>query len=119
MKTKEQTISQIKRNYSNVVWINFTATGKDGINYLSGHDVYGNEKILSSDGIIFEGASYKSGYLELTYIDYSNFPKIEPNPSKNRIIRLSEVKAIDNSDLSIPAPSKNVSVLLEKFEINI
>ncbi len=109
MKTENQRKSQIKRlittGTSSLTWINFLAETKDGKKYISGHNAYGKSITLCSDGNIFEGVKYHTGYLIIGDL-------------KSRIVQLSEIQAIDNNDLSKPALSGNVRQMIEDFEIN-
>ena len=107
MKTLEQKTAQLKRQIKNAfVWVNFIAV-EGNITYMSGHDAQGREQIISSEGIWFEGITYKAGRF---YFGANNVFKKEAS------VNLQNVKAIDNSDFSKPTPSSNVSKFAEEFE---
>lgn len=117
MKTATQRAAQIKRIFSEgvngVTWINFTATDGAGVRYLSGHNAMGENRTLSSEGEIYIGVEYLTGSLILKG-RYKQIGQVIPD----RMIQLCDVKALDNSDLTKPAPSKAVREYVEKFEFN-
>lgn len=109
MKNLEQKTAQLKRQIKSAfVWVNFIAT-EGNITYMSGHDVHGREQIISSEGIWFEGITYKAG--RLNFGANSIF-------KKEASVNLQNVKAIDNSDFSKPALSSNVSKFAEEFQFS-
>jgi hypothetical protein len=121
MKTKEQTIAQIKRlvtdGVNGMVWVNFIAETKIGKKYVSGHNAMSRNITLCSDGKIYDDAcDYKAGNFELKGHTFNE--KFEP-VYFTELIQGYEVKFIDNSDMSKSAPSKNVSKYISEFQINI
>jgi hypothetical protein len=121
MKTIEQTIEQIKRlvtdGVNGLVWINFTAETKSGKKYISGHNAMSRNITLCSDGKIYDDScEYKTGNFELKGHNFNE--KFEPVYFTELLLGY-EVKFIDNSDMSNPAPSKNVNKYISEFQINL